>query len=405
MPDSEHPTAFPRSASNSRLRTTNEWQNDPEITPRRSSFILDDGLVQRSAVWMKGSKSKRLPIALVVLALCSLILWVKVISPFVAESRSAWSAFDSESPAEENHQPSQHPNLPSLIQVQTLDPTLLPQSSKHKTGHKSGKKRLVFIGDIHGCKEELEEVLAKVRFDPVMDHLVSLGDIVAKGPDSLGVIDLLRGYGASCVRGNHDDDLILAAQSLRTRSDKDSSDTTDVGEVHEMAKSLNADQLKYLESCPIILRIGELKAFKGEAIAVHAGLVPGLALESQNPTSAMNMRIIDLKTHVPSEKHKSKGSTSWHKLWNKYQRLLSAHGKLGKSSGNGGRESEKRTTIIYGHNAREGLQIHKYTKGIDTGCVRGEKLTALVVSENGKQEIVQVKSRQPRLQADKNKQT
>ena len=53
-----------------------------------------------------------------------------------------------------------------------------------------------------------------------------------------------------------------------------------------------------------------------------------------------------------------------------------------------------RTTVIYGHDAKRGLQVHKYTKGLDSACVRGGKLTALVISAGGAQEIFQVDCQQ-----------
>lgn len=43
-------------------------------------------------------------------------------------------------------------------------------------------------------------------------------------------------------------------------------------------------------------------------------------------------------------------------------------------------------TVIYGHNARRGLVMEQFTKGIDTGCVNGGKLTAFVI-EGGKKEV------------------
>ena len=41
------------------------------------------------------------------------------------------------------------------------------------------------VGDVQGCARELEALLEAVRFDPARDELVSVGDLVNKGPDSL----------------------------------------------------------------------------------------------------------------------------------------------------------------------------------------------------------------------------
>jgi hypothetical protein len=361
--------------------------------------FADNEATQLPRVLFRALRIRGVTPVLIVIAICSVILWIKVVSPFIEEGRSAWSALNSESAAGGIFGANKHSKFPGPIHVKTLDPDLLPRPTKEKSGSGSGRKRLVFVGDIHGCREELEALLKKLRFDPSKDHLVALGDIVSKGPDSSGVIDLLRRYNASCVRGNHDDRLLLVAQSLRAQasathesldSEKNTGRHKHDDPVQRLARSLSTAQLEYLQSCPIILRIGETKAFKGDAVAVHAGLIPGLALHLQDPVAAMNMRVLDLKTHLPSHKHRLKGSVAWYKLWNRYQQLLNLHKRFRKHKGRG---SEPHTTVIYGHNAKEGLQIRKYTKGLDTGCVKGGKLTALVVDGDGGQEIVQVKAK------------
>ena len=54
-------------------------------------------------------------------------------------------------------------------------------------------------------------------------------------------------------------------------------------------------------------------------------------------------------------------------LWNKYQTLLPTY---------------QRSTVIYGHDSRLGLQLKPYSKGLDTGCVKGGQLTAMVIDNN-----------------------
>lgn len=56
-------------------------------------------------------------------------------------------------------------------------------------------------------------------------------------------------------------------------------------------------------------------------------------------------------------------------------------------------KKKERTTVVYGHNRKKGLNIREYSKGLDTGCVNGGKLTAMVVDEEGKTELVHVKCR------------
>jgi hypothetical protein len=70
------------------------------------------------------------------------------------------------------------------------------------------QKNLIFIGDVHGAFEELLELIDKINYDPLKDHLIFVGDLVAKGPKSIEVVRLIRSLEASCVRGNHDDKVL-----------------------------------------------------------------------------------------------------------------------------------------------------------------------------------------------------
>lgn len=61
-----------------------------------------------------------------------------------------------------------------------------------------------------------------------------------------------------------------------------------------------------------------------------------------------------------------------------------------KYSANGEVDDDVTTTIIYGHDSKSSLSLKRYTKGLDSACVKGGQLTALVVGAGGQQEIVQV---------------
>lgn len=274
------------------------------------------------------------------------------------------------------------PEFKDMIQVRKMDSQHLP-----KKGH-----RLVFVGDVHGCREELEHLLKKTSFDKKHDHLVLTGDMIAKGPDSPGVISLAEKLGASCVRGNWEDKLLLSiAESeerhLKTLPGPDESpdrkeDFLDEAShshgdyaLRKLAKSFSKHNIAYLQQCPVILRIGKVPDL-GEFTVVHAGLVPGVALEQQDPFHVMNMRTIDLKTRIPSSKH---AGTPWEKFWNHQQKKLGSH---------------ERMSVVYGHNRKRGLNLQEFTFGLDSGCVSGGKLTALVVDHKGTTEIVQVKCHQ-----------
>ncbi|KAL8792981.1 MAG: hypothetical protein Q9195_004385 [Heterodermia aff. obscurata] len=299
------------------------------------------------------------------------------------------------------------PEFVGITQVKTLDSYFVPGSRD--------SRRLIFIGDVHGCRDEFASLLSELSFSAASDHLVLTGDLISKGPLSPAAVDLAIASNASCVRGNHEDRVLLAYRDLQyhhrlsqnavhtdqhvegseipsppnpgnpnaakeaepdAEVDQDIDDEAFTSGDHvnqQLARSLSLKQISYLASCPLILDIGPVRGM-GEVRAVHAGLVPGVSLDRQDPISVMHMRTLDLKTHIPS---RSGSGTPWNKIWNKYQ------SKLPKT---------KRSTIIYGHDSQRGLQLEKYSKGLDTGCVKGGQLTALVVSSgaNPKPKVVSV---------------
>lgn len=160
-------------------------------------------------------------------------------------------------------------------------------------------------------------LLEKVSFSTADgDHLIFAGDMINKGPDSGGVVDLAREYSASCVRGNHEDRILLSrhrmVESNTLSQPDDSDDSISAKELseRELARSLSEEQVQWLEKCPVILKVGSIPSM-GEVVVVHAGIVPGVDLERQDPSTVMNMRTIDLKTHVPSSSRKG---TNWAKV-------------------------------------------------------------------------------------------
>jgi hypothetical protein len=255
----------------------------------------------------------------------------------------------------------------SLIQLVELPSKYLPETGRHRH---SG--RLIIVGDVHGMKDDLIHLLDKVDFQRKHDHLILAGDVISKGPDSPGVVDLAMELGASVVRGNHEDRILLAHK--RMLAQHISIDELEAekhkgleeqglsrGDIKDRAlvRALGEKRINWLKKCPVILRVGELGSM-GEVIVVHAGLAPGVELEKQDPVMVMNMRTIS-DDGVPSDEREG---TGWMKVWNKYQKTLPKH---------------ERSTVIYGHDSKRGLQVKKYSLGIDTGCLKGGQLSAVVI--------------------------
>ena len=72
--------------------------------------------------------------------------------------------------------------------------------------------RSIWIGDVHGCALELADLLDAIS-PTAEDRVIFVGDLVARGPDTPGVLRMVRETSALCVRGNHEHRLILAHQA------------------------------------------------------------------------------------------------------------------------------------------------------------------------------------------------
>jgi hypothetical protein len=196
-------------------------------------------------------------------------------------------------------------------------------------------QQTIIVGDVHGCRRELEQLLDRTRFSSG-DRLVFVGDLIARGPDSLGVLDVARRTGAVIVRGNHEQKL------LDWYDDHD----TDLGRTHmEVARAMRDVDWTLLETSPLWLDLPE-----HGARVVHAGVVPGVPIEKQEPNTLMRIR------NVGKKSAKSHG-VPWGALY------------------------RGAPQIVFGHNALGGLQLHPWATGLDTACVYGGRLSAMVLRE------------------------
>ena len=203
------------------------------------------------------------------------------------------------------------------------------------------------VGDVHGCLSELQSLVKELHLQKG-DRLVMVGDLVAKGPDSQGVVQYLRELQAISVRGNHDEAVLRFRRGEPTRKHHE-----------QVAKTLTEADWGYLQRMPTWLDLPEL-----DTLIVHAGLVPGIAVEKQSPEDLITMRSIDDDGRASK---RVDAGLPWASRWQ------------------GPRH------VVFGHDAIRGLQQWPKATGLDTGCVYGRRLTALVLPEK---RLVSVPSRQ-----------
>ncbi|MDR7342699.1 serine/threonine protein phosphatase 1 [Pantoea alhagi] len=66
-------------------------------------------------------------------------------------------------------------------------------------------RHIYIVGDLHGCRALLDRQLLAASFDPQQDLLIAVGDLIDRGPDSLGCLRLLAEPWFRSVRGNHEE--------------------------------------------------------------------------------------------------------------------------------------------------------------------------------------------------------
>lgn len=197
----------------------------------------------------------------------------------------------------------------------------------------------ILIGDIHSCSREFRELL-ELLSPTKEDQLVLLGDLVNKGPDPEGVLEIYESLDCLCLMGNHDLNHLEADEGKGTLS-QESRRTRGL-----MSKSAYKRYLKAVRKMPLIFETPNL-------IAVHGALVTGLSLVEQPG------KILTGKTTL---------EPSWKDHLDLDRPLVVGHKR-------------------YGNVPSEPCIIENKFYGIDTGCVYGGSLTALIMPTA---EIIQV---------------
>ena len=265
------------------------------------------------------------------------------------------------------------------------------------------------IGDLQGCCDPLDHLLATVDFSPSRDRIHLLGDLVNRGPQSLPVLQRLVALGdaAQSVLGNHDLHLLAVAHGVRKPGKGDTLDAI----LADPQRDALLDWLRHRrmasQACGWLL--------------VHAGVVPQWSAEQTLALAGeieALLRSPDIATFLPTMYGNEprrwddalEGPDRWRFIVNTLtrMRLCSADGDLELKRDAPGEaptgmlpwfEHEHRLTrdtpIAFGHWSQLGLIDSPLLLSTDTGCVWGGALTAVRV-DGGHREVFQVACPQAR---------
>lgn len=276
---------------------------------------------------------------------------------------------------------------------------------------------LYLIGDVQGCDGALQRLLDTLGFSPSRDTLYLLGDLVNRGPDSLGVLRRLMGYGhaAQCLLGNHDLNLLAVAQGVRNVHPKDT--LADI-----LAAPDRAALLHWLRHQALALH---LERDGAPLLMVHAGVLPQwtlqqtLLLAGEVQAALQGPQYHELLRHMygntPNAWHDDlAGLERLRVIVNALTRLrfCTAQGEMEFDTKEGAAAAPagympwfdvptRKTaavTVAFGHWSTLGWLGRSDVWSLDTGCVWGGCLSALPIAQHGVQPLQPIQVRCPAAQ-------
>jgi bis(5'-nucleosyl)-tetraphosphatase (symmetrical) len=257
----------------------------------------------------------------------------------------------------------------------------------------------IAVGDVQGCLPELRQLLKQADFRSDRDEVWFVGDLVNRGPDSLGTLRFVRSLGdnARVVLGNHDLHLLAVAfGGSRTLRDDDTLDDI-------LNAADRASLLEWLLSRPLAVR-------EGSDLMVHAGIVPQWTVDEVMPLAAeveQALRTDPVKLFESMYGNRPdrwssalEGSDRLRFIINVLTRLrfCRADGRIDlKMKGAPGSQEndwmpwfatpDRRTSnvrVITGHWSTLGFVDRPDLLALDTGCVWGGALTAAALDSNAR---------------------
>jgi bis(5'-nucleosyl)-tetraphosphatase (symmetrical) len=257
---------------------------------------------------------------------------------------------------------------------------------------------LYAIGDIQGCDTALGELLTALRFSPDRDQIWFVGDLVNRGPESLAVLRRIRALGkaAVAVLGNHDLHLLSVSMGKAKLRNDDTLDAV-------LSAPDRTALLEWLRSCPLLYEEPAL-----QMAMVHAGLAPQWDMQAARRCArefetALQRDPENLFDHLYGDQPDAwdealAGEERLRYIANCFTRMrfVDAAGRLMLRAKGAPKKADNKfqgrtlipwfeapnarwrgVRLVFGHWSTLGFFRNGDVIGLDTGCVWGNRLTAL----------------------------
>lgn len=291
---------------------------------------------------------------------------------------------------------------------------------------------LFIVGDVHGCAKELSDLIKKAKERTSEFQLVLVGDLFTKGPDPVGVFELIQEHKALCIKGNHDwalwASLIQASRRGVQSLPEHTRQTLHLIRYHRRAIFDYLSTLPHAYTSTVAPRVPRKDWESEYAMAiVHAGIDPTQGLSHTSERMLLTARYVRWdanesrkrlllvpsgyrsevlnsqaeRSMVPSDPRSAAPSQAPHATQGNAQPSTSAKSApVASSAGKGGKDTPRASLpggatekfrwhelhrgpelIVFGHDAKQGLfrktlpSGRPICVGIDTGCTYGRSLT------------------------------
>lgn len=222
--------------------------------------------------------------------------------------------------------------------------------------------KIIAIGDVHGCYNELEELLEKPVISSTIQKqdglIIFLGDLIDRGPQSekcFAKAMSLHLWGSGVyLLGNHEEKHVRYFNHKIKGGKNPMTANETFLKVHSEFKENDFELMKTLPTAAIWENF----------LFTHAGVIPGLMLNQPLKGFVRNR-------YIEPRDDKWVFSATWQDKDGNWKHMPGARHWT--------EAYNEKQTIIYGHEPENDIHWVNNTIGIDTGCVWGIKLTAIII--------------------------